>query len=66
MDKEGLKKAQTDRKFFLRIFGSSASFLAFSTIETMSGHLRTAPELPLDPSYITIDACGCQRSCMSG
>jgi hypothetical protein len=58
--------AKADHQFFVRIFGSSASFLALSTIKTMSGRLRTTPESPIDPFYIIIDACDRQRLCISG
>jgi hypothetical protein len=48
--------ARTHLNIFVRFFGSSGSFLALSTIETMSGRLRIAPKPPPKPSYALMRA----------
>jgi hypothetical protein len=64
---KGLKKmARTHLNIFVRFFGSSGSFWALSTLETMSGRLRTAPKPPPKPSYALEGFYRCRRSCRSG
>ena len=47
----------------VRFFQSSGSFLTLSTIETMSGRLRTGPEPPPKPSYALGGFFRRRRSC---